>query len=202
MPPATVGRLTPSTVLIALPGGGLLQFLTDEQCRRWLANRWQPDFDRSTRRASIPYSNVASRMHYISRWLASELSYNEPVLLWVTDSNIFPSSSNWHLYYRLRESYGDRRLIDDAPGHLCLNYETQDLATLIYLTRLNAWDASFIPQLDYVSLTFSHDGFIDVFSENAELVEEVRKNASDSPSRGVPNNLSTPPDVSPPRSGE
>ena len=83
------------------------------------------------------------------------------------------------MYYRLRESYGDRRLIDDAPGHLCLNYETEDLATLIFLTMLNGWDASLIPELDYASLTFSHHGFIDVFSDNGELVEEVRMNACD-----------------------
>ena len=116
-------------------------------------------------------------MHFISRWIADNLSYDSPVLLWVTDTYV--SQSNWHLYYRLRESYGDRRLIDDAPGHLCLNYETEDLATLIYLTMLFGWDASLIPELDYVSLQFSHDGFIDVFSKDDNLVEEVRKNASD-----------------------
>ena len=158
-------------------GGGLLQFLTPDECKQWLASRWQPDLDRAKSRATLPYSIVPSRLHFISRWIATELSHDSPVLLWVGDTIV--SQSNWHLYYRLRESYGDRRLIDDAPGHLCLNYETEDLATLIYLTMLNGWDASLIPELDYVSLTFSHHGFIDVFSDNSKLVEEVRKNACD-----------------------
>ena len=154
-----------------------MQFLTPDECNGWLASRWQPDLDRSKRRAVLPYSTTPSRLHVISRWIASSLSHDSPVLLWVTASDI--GVSNWHLYYRLRESYGDRRLIDDAPSHLCLNYETEDLATFIYLTMLNGWDALLIPELDYVSLAFSHDGFIDVFSENDELVEDVRKNASD-----------------------
>lgn len=157
--------------------GGFLQFLTPEECKRWLATRWQPDLDRSRSRAALPYSSAPSRLHLIARWLARELSHDSPVLLWVTASDIAPS--NWHLYYRLRESYGDHRLIHNAPGHLCLNYETEDLATLIYLTMLNGWDASLIPELDYVSLTFSHHRIIDVFSDNSDLVEEVRKNASD-----------------------
>lgn len=111
--------------------------------------------------------------------MARELSYDSQILLWVTASDIVPS--NWHLYYRLRESYGDRRLIDDAPGDLCLNYETEDLATLIYLTMLNGWDASLVTQFDYVRLTFSHHHFIDVFSDDDELVEDIRQNASDGP---------------------
>ena len=158
-------------------GGGLLQFLTPDECKRWLANRWQPDLDRAKSRATLPYSIVPSRLHFISRWIANDLSHDSPVLLWVTASDIGPS--NWHLYYRLRETYGDRRLIDDAPGHLCLNYETEDLATLIYVTMLNGWDASLIPELDYVSLTFSHHRFIDVFSDKGDLVEDIRKNACD-----------------------
>jgi hypothetical protein len=69
--------------------------------------------------------------------------------------------------------------MDDAPGHLCLNYETEDLATLINLTMLNGWDAAYIPERDYVSLTFSHHNFIDVFSSDERLVTDVRKNACD-----------------------
>ena len=153
-----------------------MQFLTSDECMRWLANQVWPE-PGSIPQAVLAYSKVPSRIYFISRWIANDLSYDSPVLLWVGDSIV--SQSNWHLYYRLRESYGDRRLIDDAPGHLCLNYETEDLATLLYLTMLYGWDAKLIPELGYVNLQFSHHRFIDVFSEDNNLVEDVRKNASD-----------------------
>ena len=114
-----------------------------------------------------------------AQWIARNFGHRRPILLWVTEPDI--STSNWHLYYRLRQSYGDLRLLNEAPGHLCLDYESEDLASLLQLTMLNEWDASLVPELDYVSLTFSHHGFIDVFSENTELVREIGKNLSDGP---------------------
>jgi hypothetical protein len=144
-----------------------------------MTSRWQPCLDRANSKLTLPYSKTPSRVLFVSQWFASELAHRRPVLLWVTESDI--GLSNWHLYYRLRQSYGDYRLLDDAPGHLCLDYESEDMASLLQLSMLNGWDASFVPELDYVSLTFSHHGFIDVFSDNAELVEEIRKVTTDSP---------------------
>ena len=144
-----------------------------------MSSRWQPKLSRADSKLTLPYPRAQSRLLYVAQWLASELAHRRPVLLWVTESDI--GASNWHLYYRLRQSYGDRRRLEEAPGHLCLDYESEDLASVIQLTMLNGWDASLIPELDYVSLTFSHHGFIDVFSENVDLVEEIRKNVGEAP---------------------
>ena len=154
-----------------------MHFLTSEECKHWLSGRWQPTLDRANSKLALPYPKAPSRVLYVSQWLASELAHRRPVLLWVTESDI--SLSNWHLYYRLRQSYGDYRLLDDAPGHLCLDYESEDLASLLQLTMLNGWDALLVPELDYVSLAFSHHNFINVFSDDGRLVEEIRKIVSD-----------------------
>ena len=95
----------------------------------------------------------------------------------MTSSDI--GQNNWRLYYRLRESYGDRRSIDEAPGHLCLNYEGEDLATLLQLTMLFGWDAVLITEAGYVTLTFSHHPFLDAISSDNALIEDIRQNASE-----------------------
>lgn len=78
---------------------------------------------------------------------------------------MWPSSENWHLYYRLRESYGDRRLLHEAPGHLFLDYEAADLVTFLHVTISSGWDAEVLPHLSYGSAAnarvfISHDEFV------------------------------------------
>src|SRR5438552_16817824 len=69
----------------------------------------------------FPVPQPGSRLYALSRLLASAVpGVDDSSLLWITGYGIWPSSENLHLYYRLRESYGDRRLLAEAPAHLCL----------------------------------------------------------------------------------
>src|SRR5215207_7196291 len=54
------------------------------------------------------------------RQLERALQPRDACLLWVADWGIW--EGNLHLYYRLRQSYGDRRRLEDAPAHLFLDY--------------------------------------------------------------------------------
>ena len=77
-------------------------------------------------------------------------------LLWFTETDIWPSSTNWHLYYRLRLSYGDHRRVEDAPGHVFLDDEVADLVSFLQIAVL------------------SHDEFVEFYAGegNEELVNE------------------------------
>src|SRR2546429_8814553 len=59
-----------------------------------------------------------SRLIWLSEFLASYLEPFDECLLWVTLRGGWGSSENLHLYYRVRESYGDRRRLAAPPGHL------------------------------------------------------------------------------------
>jgi hypothetical protein len=78
-----------------------------------------------------------------------------------------------HLYYRLRESYGERRLLHEAPAQLCQKHEREDLATLIWLALLFGWDAYRLPDSDQLAIFFSHDELLELYSRNAEQRAEV-----------------------------
>jgi len=57
-----------------------------------------------------------SQLTWFCQFIEASLQPREHCLFWVTRWDVSPSSENWHLYYRLRESYGDQRL--DGNGNV------------------------------------------------------------------------------------
>jgi len=125
--------------------------------------------------ARIPYPAESYRVFFVAHWIATALTYRRPTLLFVTEWNIWPSSENWHLYYRLRQSHGDNRLLHDAPGHLFLEHESEDLASYLQLSMLNGWGGYVLTEANYINAFFSHDEYIDFFAEDSENLADVRK---------------------------
>jgi len=103
--------------------------------------------------------------------------YRSPALVWITEWGIWGSSENWHLYYKLRQSYGDLRLLHEAPGHLFLGHEAEDLTSFLQIAILNGWGGYILTQADYVNAFFSHDEYIDFFAAQGGLglLEDIRK---------------------------
>jgi hypothetical protein len=79
------------------------------------------------------------------------------------------------LYYRLRQSYGDHRLLPEAPGHLFLGFEVEDLTSFLQVCMLNGWGGFLLTEIDYVNVFFSHDEYIDFFAGEESNLEDVRK---------------------------
>jgi hypothetical protein len=79
------------------------------------------------------------------------------------------------LYYTLRRTYGDLRLLHEAPGHLFLEHETEDLASFLQLSMLNGWGGYVLTDANYVNAFFSHDEFIDFFGDENANLAHVRR---------------------------
>jgi hypothetical protein len=107
--------------------------------------------------------------------MATSLPFQEPALLWITEWGIWSSSENWHLYYKLRQSYGDPRLLEESPGHLFLKHESEDLATFLQLAMLNGWGGYLLTQANYINVFFSHDEFFDFFAGTDQELADVRE---------------------------
>jgi hypothetical protein len=153
-----------------------MRFYTASECEDWLKvrERKKPDTDQNARFERVGYPEEPGRIRYLSQWIASSTAFRKPVLLWVTEWGIWPSSENWHLYYKLRQGYGDLRLLHEAPGHLFLEYEAEDLSSFLQLSMLNGWGGYVLTHANYVNAFFSHDEFIDLFG-NDSMLNEVRK---------------------------
>lgn len=153
-----------------------MRFYSVEQCEAWLTSRqWRrPDELRDMKVERVNYPPEPYRLYYVARWMATELPERTPVLLWITEWGIWPSSENWHLYYKLRHSYGDNRLLDEAPGHLFLEHEAEDMASFLQLAMLNGWGGYLLTHANSVNAFFSHDEYIDFFAQRESDLSEVR----------------------------
>jgi hypothetical protein len=162
---------------MVLFAGGFLRFYTKQECETWLSEREQqkPDLMPDVNIERIDYPTEPNRIFYFAHWVASELTYQRPALLFITEWGIWPSCENWHLYYKLRQTYGENRLLPDAPGHLFLEHEAKDLASFLQLSMLNGWGGYVLTEANYVNAFFSHDEYIDFFAEHAEKLADVRK---------------------------
>lgn len=82
-------------------------------------------------------------------------------LYWVVLTEVWSSNENLHLYYRLRESYGDRDLVDARPVLYAQRHETADLVSFLHLGMLFGWEAYLVTSHDYGRAFLSHDGYYD-----------------------------------------
>jgi hypothetical protein len=69
----------------------------------------------------------------------------------------------------------DLQLLHEAPGHLFLEHESEDLASFLQIAMLNGWGGYILTQADYVNAFFSHDEYIDFFAKLDSNLLEVRK---------------------------
>ena len=102
----------------------------------------------------------------LARHLVSWLEPFQSNLLWVTEYGIWPSSENNHLYYRLRQSYGDFRELHEAPGHEFNGEESADLTSFIDLTIQFGWGAHLLSSPTAAYIFISHDEWILVQSDS------------------------------------
>ena len=154
-----------------------MRFYTKQECEAWLADRERvkPDLLKDPHMEHVDYPSEPHQVFYIAHWIATQLTYRRPTLLWITEWGIWPSSENWHLYYKLRQSCGDHRLLHEAPGHLFLEHEAEDLATFLQVAMLNGWGGYVLTQADYVNAFFSHDEYIDFFAKELHNLALVRE---------------------------
>ena len=153
-----------------------MRFYTKDECEEWLRDRerMKPELIPNIRKAHVHYPATAGRMLHLAYWSGSSLAYRDPVLVWITEWGIW-SGENWHLYYKLRQSYSDFRLLHEAPGHLFLGHESEDLTSFLQIAMLNGWGGYILTEADYVNAFFSHDEYIDFFAKLDENLETVRK---------------------------
>lgn len=154
-----------------------MRFYTPEECADWLTGlgRNKPDQDQGLKTERFEYLKRPHSVFVTARWFARSFMFHSPALLWITEWGIWPSSENWHLYYKIRQSFGDLRLLHEAPGHLCLEHEAEDFASFAQIAMLNGWGGYMLTQANRVNAFFSHDEYIDFFAESPEITTEVGK---------------------------
>jgi hypothetical protein len=81
-------------------------------------------------------------------------------LLWLQRWGVWPRSENMHLYYRLRQSYGEQRSLEDAPGHEFGAGELVDAMSFLEMALAYGWGGFFLGSRG--ALWFSPEGWLRV----------------------------------------
>jgi hypothetical protein len=165
-----------------------MRFLTIDESRAWAKSRGveldsagTPTRDPTGLRAvRFEFPPTPPQLNWLARFITDSLKPRHNCLVWMTAFGIFPSSENPHLYYRLRQSYGDPRLLEEAPGHLFLEYEEADAATFVEVSILNGWDVHVLPELAYggpdtARAFVCHDEWVALYHRDADTVAEWRQ---------------------------
>jgi hypothetical protein len=159
-----------------------MRVFTPNECAAWSAllvvldDRRKPTRDLGKpHRLRCGFPKSFTQMFWFSRYIEAALQPRQSCLVWVTEWGIFPSNENLHLFYRLRQTYGETRLLPEAPGHLCLNFESAEVLTLIHLGMLFGWDFHLILTSGYARAFVSHDEWVEMaFDDAAQLEATVR----------------------------
>jgi len=153
-----------------------MRFYTAEECSNWLIQleRTKPEEEKGLEKERFDYPKEPHAVFGTAHWFARSFMFRKPVLLWITEWGIWPSSENWHLYYTLRQASGDLQLLHEAPGHLFLEHEAEDLASFTQIAMLNGWGGYILTQANYVNAFFSHDEYIDFFAETPTMMVSVQ----------------------------
>ncbi|HEX9282601.1 MAG TPA: hypothetical protein VF912_00320 [Anaeromyxobacter sp.] len=159
-----------------------MRVFTSEECAAWSERLVAVDERRKpTRDLGKPHGlrcefrKAFTQMLWFSRCVEAALQPRHSCLVWVTDWGIFPSNENLHLFYRLRQTYGDTRLLHEAPGHLCLDFESAEVVTLVHLGMLFGWDLHLIPTAGYARAFVSHHQWVEIgFDHDTELQASMK----------------------------
>ena len=154
-----------------------MRFYTSQECEEWLRGRARskPNAIPENQVERFGYPKESYRIFAMTHWIAASITLRQPTLLWITEWGIWPSSENWHLYYKLRHAYGDQQLLQESPGHLFLEHEVEDLASFMQIAILSGWGGYILTDADYVNAFFSHDEYIDFFATVDENLADVRE---------------------------
>ena len=106
-----------------------------------------------------------------ARHIVSATEYFDDCLMWVVEWGIWPSSENLHLYYKLRQSYGERTLLLETPGHFFLGHERSDLASFVQLAVLFGWGFHLLTFPANHWTFVSHDEYLVVSADDQSTLD-------------------------------
>ena len=170
--------------------------MTNEEARTWASRLLSPDD--SSLYPQVPAPGHASlryeferepghRLFYLAREVVRALGPFHDCLLWATETGVWPSNENLHLYYRLRNSYGDHHTVEERPGTLVLEHEAVDLVSFVHLGMLFGWDMLLLTSHDYGRVFVSHDGWFELSEITPTVIRSLREGPSDVTGRQAPN---------------
>jgi hypothetical protein len=150
-----------------------MSFYTDEECMQWLAGRARqlPEKENALTH-TVSFPRFGYKLYGLASWICENLVMRNDVMIWITSWSVWDYDGL--LYYRLRQSYGDHRLINEAPGHYFLPHEGDDFVSFLHLALLNGWDGYVLIHSGNADVFFSHDEYMVFYACHEQTLGEIK----------------------------
>jgi len=160
-----------------------MRFLTDHEAKayaeRHLGSDGLPVVDALPGSRTQSFEAAPGYTYFArAKEIVESLGYFDWCLLWVVEWGVWASNENLHLYYRVRESYGDNSHLAERPAALALRHEVADVVTLVHLGMMFGWDMYLLTSPDYGRAFISHDGYFQLGAVDAESGEPSERPAT------------------------
>lgn len=107
----------------------------------------------------------------LSKLFAYLLFRGSPVCLYVTCWGI--ATEHLDLFDRYRRSFGEKRPLIEAPVHLFERSDEDAFISILCMVFFFSWDASIFDLTGRLLLQTSHDGWLDVRTNDKALAKDV-----------------------------
>jgi hypothetical protein len=107
----------------------------------------------------------------LSKLFAYLVFQDSPVCLYVTSWGI--ATEHLDLFARYRRSFGENRALIQAPVHLFERTDEDAFISVLCMVFFFSWDASIFDLSGRLLLQTSHDGWLDVRTNDKTLAKEV-----------------------------
>jgi len=132
----------------------------------------------------VHYPKEPYRLMYLARLLGSLMhkeSHFLHGLVWVSTWGVWDigvEAIGLKMFERMRQSKGENRPLESAPGTWFRHDELVDAVSILVQPMLVGWDAYYVPQWaaggDEYFVSVSHDSYIDVHTRTKETNERAR----------------------------
>ena len=125
----------------------------------------------SGRRYTLPADS--SKKVALARALFWQWKPTAPILVWLRNWMVWPSSSHIPLILTLRQGMGGSQSLEDAPVHLFESVDVDHAVSLLIISLISSWDCFITDGTGSLFFFLSHDDYFTLVSRDASLVNRL-----------------------------
>lgn len=158
-----------------------MRCLTLEDARKvlasWLGDDGKPRRGEANMKAGRFYfgSESLANVYWVVNRLVECVGPWEDAWLWLDNPDTW-KRQGLHLYTRLRHSYGDYRIVQEAPVHQFHGYEEADLGSFMAVAVINEWAMYLVTSHDYGRLFVSQSSGAQVWMHDGNALDKLATN--------------------------
>lgn len=149
-----------------------MRIVDNAEAIEWLSSRgittehdWEPLGESFTRKATHYLPRDAGRKTAIAQALAHRLSKFNESILWIDVREIWGEPQNWPLFCGYRQSLGETRSVEEAPGHIFTPSDEDAAYALLSMVLYFSWGAVFASSSGE-AIRISQDDWVDVYGKD------------------------------------